>query len=194
MVPHLRTEKEPSLQLQGKEPSLQLRGKKNQFCSSEGKNRTRFALERNKMNNRGWIRIVEAFLAIFLIASVVVLTINQQKVQNDPTPRVYGYEIYILRGIELNDSLRNSIIGVSDSIIPVNSDNQTYFPSDVRNYIGNATRVQSSLSCVSEICFTNSTCAFWQSLGKDIYAQKIFISSTLQTYNPRQLKLFCWFK
>jgi hypothetical protein len=144
-------------------------------------------------NKKGWIRIVEAFLAVLLIAAVLFLVVNQQNVQsNDPSLKVYNYEIYMIRGIELNDTLRAEIVGMSSSILPSTSDNQTTFPSDVINYI--TTAEQSSLSCAAEICLTNSTCGFWQDLGKDVYAQRVFITSTPLAYNPRQLKLFCWFK
>ena len=143
-------------------------------------------------NKKGWIRIVEAFLAVLLVAAVLVLIVNQNTAQqNDPSSRVYGYGIYALRSIELNDTLRSEIVGVSDSSLPLTS-NQTNFPSDINNSINNATL--SALSCTSEICLTNSTCSFWMNVGKDVYAQRIFIASNLSVYNPRQLKLFCWFK
>ncbi len=142
-------------------------------------------------NKRGWIRIVEAFLSVLLITVVLFLVVNQQNVQqNDSSPKIYNYEIYILRLIELNDTLRNEIISVSNSVLPATSDNSTTFPSDVANQISIAT--PSALVCAAEICYTNSTCNFWQIMNKDIYAQRIFITSTLQNYNPKQFKLFCW--
>ncbi len=142
-------------------------------------------------NKRGWIRIVEAFLSILLVAAVLVIVVNQQNIQqNDSSPKIYNYEIYILRTIELNDTLRSEIIGISNSLLPSTSDNYTTFPADVKNQI--ATIAPSALLCAAEICYTNSTCNFWQSISKDVYAQRIFITSTLQTYSPKQLKLFCW--
>jgi hypothetical protein len=150
----------------------------------------------NRKNSRGWIRVVEAFLAILLVTSVIVLVVNQEtrSKNNIDSSRVYGYEIYLLRGIELNDTLRTSVLNVNDSIIPVISDNESYFPANVSNFITNAGQVQGALECGAEICFTNSSCGFWKSIGKDLFAQRIFISSNLTVYNPRQLKIFCWLK
>lgn len=143
------------------------------------------------MNKRGWIRIVEAFLSVLLITIVLVLVVNQQNTsQQDSSPKIYNYEIYILRLIELNDTLRSEIINVSNSAMPSTSDNSTTFPSDVITQINAA--APSSLTCGAEICSTNSTCGFWLIMNNDIYAQRIFITSNLTTYNPRQLKLFCW--
>jgi len=139
---------------------------------------------------------VEAFLAVLLVTSVIVLVVNQERSSNtsSDSSKIYGYEIYLLRGIEFNDTLRTSILNVSDSIIPVISDNVSYFPVDVSNFITNTGQVQGALECGAEICFTNSSCGFWKSIGKDLYAQRIFISSNLTVYNPRQLKVFCWLK
>ena len=147
-------------------------------------------------SRKGWIRIVEAFLAILLVVSVLILVVNQEKKgsNDDASSRIYGYEIYILRGIELNNTLRNSVLNVNDSIISVISDNESFFPADVKNFIIGASMVQGALNCGAEICFTNGTCGFWKSIGKDLYAQRIFISSNLTVYNPRQLKVFCWLK
>jgi hypothetical protein len=143
-------------------------------------------------NKKGWQKIVEAFLSVLLIAAVLVLVINQQNTKpSDSSSRFYNYETYIIRGIEFNDTLRNEIIGVSGSALPLTSDNQS-FPLDVKNQI--LATAPSSLLCAAEICYTNSTCDFWQNINKDVYAQKIFITSSLQTYNPEQLKLFCWLK
>ena len=142
-------------------------------------------------NRRGWIRIVEAFLSILLITMVLVLVINQQNIaQSDSSAKVYNYEVYMLRLIELNDTLRSEIINVSNSVLPSTSDNLTTFPADVRNKINAA--APSAFLCAAEICYTNSTCNFWQIATQSVYAQRIFITSNLTLYNPRQLKLFCW--
>ena len=109
-------------------------------------------LIKNKMmNKRGWIRIVEAFLAILLVTAVLVIVVNQQNTkQNDSSSKVYNYEIYILRIIELNDTLRNQIIGVSSSLLPLTSDNETYFPANVINQINLAT--PGSFVCAADSC------------------------------------------
>jgi hypothetical protein len=141
-------------------------------------------------NKRGWIRLVEAFLSVLLIAMVLVIIINNQNIKtNDAPTSVYNYEIYMIKSVELNDSLRNDIVLMSDSNLPSNWENST-FPINVKNKITNLTL--SSLFCEAQICQTNSSCDFWQEIKSDIYTQRVFISSSYQNYNPRQLKLFCW--
>ena len=143
-------------------------------------------------NRRGWIRIVEAFLSIILIIVVLVLVVNQQNTQQNNAPAgIYGYEIYTLRAIELSDTFRSEVLGIADSTLPLNSDNDS-FPNDLRNYV--TIFVPSSLSCASQICETNDTCNLWKNVGTDVYAERVFITSSPTIYNPRQIKLFCWLK
>lgn len=143
-------------------------------------------------NKRGWVEILEAFFAALLITAVLLLAINNSNSQqNDSSQLVYNSQIFILRTIQLNDTLRNEIINVADSTLPINSDNSS-FPTDINSTIASLTPGQ--LACGAEICQTNDTCNFWQSINKDIYVQNILITATLQGYDPKKLKLFCWLK
>ncbi len=143
-------------------------------------------------NKRGWIRIVEAFLSVLLVAAVLVLVINQQNIQtSDISPAIYNYEIYMIRSIELNDALRSQVLNVSEALLPVTW-NSTDFPDSVEDKLEDL--VPNYLLCGAQICTTNSSCDFWQDIKSNIYTQRVFIASTYQNYNPRQLKLFCWAK
>ncbi len=141
-------------------------------------------------DKHGWIRIVEAFLAVLLIAAVLVIIINQQGIKaNDTSFVVYNYEIYMLKSIELNDTLRSDLFSASN--LPANWTDET-FPAKVKDKIENLT--PSSLLCEARICLTTDTCNFIGEIKNSIYTQRVFIASTYQIYNPRQLKLFCWAK
>jgi len=141
-------------------------------------------------DKHGWIRMVEAFLSILLIAIVLNIIINNQNIKTNDIPTgVYNYEIYMIKSVELNDTLRNNIISMSDSDLPSNWENST-FPGNVKDKIQNLTL--GSLFCEAQICWTNSSCDFWQEIKSNIYTQRVFISSSYQNYNPKQLKLFCW--
>ncbi|MDD5699834.1 MAG: hypothetical protein PHH00_01415 [Candidatus Nanoarchaeia archaeon] len=141
-------------------------------------------------NKRGWARLVEAFLSVLLIGMVLIVIVNQQSPKKDGvSSTVYNYEIYMLRSVELNETLRDEILDVSESALPANWSSES-FPGGVKNKIANAT--PGYLSCQAQICRTSETCGFLGDINTDIYAQKIFIASTYGVYNPRQLKLFCW--
>ncbi len=148
-----------------------------------------------KTNKKGWIRIVEAFVAILLIAVVVLIVIRQDQTERkDTSSNVYTLMVSILRDIELNNSLRNEIVNILDSSLPVEwNEFNVSAPQTAARITG---KTPGYLECVGKICATNDTCLLSQNqkLDAEIYAESVVISSTLQTYNPRLLKLFCWMK
>jgi hypothetical protein len=140
-------------------------------------------------NRRGWIEIIEAFVAVLLIAGVLIIILNQQSIpKTDISDSVYNTEVSILREIETNSTLRADIVNIPEPM-PVTW-NDTRFPPDVMNKI--TARTPEGLNCVGEICEMNATCSLGENNGKDIYSQSVVITSTLQTLSYKQLNLFCW--
>jgi hypothetical protein len=136
---------------------------------------------------RGWIRIVEAFVAILLVAGVLLIVVNKGYIgKEDISNKVYEAQIAVLREIELDNELRQQILGSpgNEEVVEV--------PNDVKIRIQN--RIPDYLECVSKICRLDEICALEEYLEKDIYAQTVAIAATSQEYNPRQLKIFCWVK
>ncbi|MAG79031.1 hypothetical protein CMI40_01500 [Candidatus Pacearchaeota archaeon] len=141
------------------------------------------------MKKKGWVKIVEAFIALLLIASVLLIVIDKGYIgKKDISSKVYEAELSILREIELDDNLRDDIL---NSNLPINWDNES-FPQSVKDKINE--RIPSYLECNAKICEMDKICALDKYIDKDIYTQSIAISANLEIYNPRQLKLFCWDK
>ena len=139
-------------------------------------------------NKKGWIKIVEAFIAILLVAGVLLIVVSQGYIgKKDISSQVYDAEILILREIQLDDVLRNEILDAEP--IPVKWND---FPQNIKNKI--ISRIPSYLDCKAKICEMEDACELDEHLEKDIYAQSIAIVAALETYDPRQLKLFCWVK
>jgi hypothetical protein len=147
-------------------------------------------------NKRGWIKIVEAFVAILLIMGVVLIFINKGYFgKSDISEKVYEYENSVLREIELNQSLRGEILNIPEEKIPMESDNLAdypYFPASIQNKVHE--RTPEYLSCKSKICKAERICSLNSYLDKDIYARAIIITANSKVYNPKQLKIFCWAK
>ncbi len=142
------------------------------------------------MNNKGWIKIVEAFVAILLVAGVLLIVINQGYIkEKDISSQVYDVEIAILREIQLNDAIRNEILDVTPPI-KVTEENVTKTWNKING------RIPNYLECESKICYMEETCDLEEYPEKDVYAQTIAITTTLETLpgeeEYRQLKLFCW--
>ncbi len=144
---------------------------------------------------KGWIRIVEASVAILFLAGVMLLVLNQGRIEIGEgvfEAEVHEKQISILRGVQLNESLRSDIIeaDVSSDVIWEDAS----FPQSVKTYIENN---KGGLNCKANICSISSECTLRNPEETNIYSESAFISvTTTQSpspgYNPRKLKLFCW--
>jgi len=125
-------------------------------------------------NNKGWIRIAEAFLAISLISGVMVY-LYTSNISNPNTKEISSLQKTILDEIIFNDSMRSDIL----------MDN----PVNVEKYAAN--RIPAGFNFTIKICEVENICSL------DIYKNQVFaneriVSSNLQTYAPKKLKLFMW--
>lgn len=139
-----------------------------------------------KMDKKGWIRIAEAFVSVLIVVGAAILVIKGGIQTDDMADKIYDIEADILREIRLNNSLRSEILLTSGVV------NWTDMPSSTKNRI--ISKTPNWLDCVGQICFPESECLLINETEKSIYAHSTLITSTTSTYNPRQLKLFCWEK
>jgi hypothetical protein len=146
----------------------------------------------NKINNkRGWIRLVEVFIAIVLLTSILLVisrtnSNHNNEVQNDISKR----ELAVLRDIQLNDQLRAEILSVPISNLPVEWEN---FDDDglpnVRVRIEELS--PSEFYCTAKVCLINEICTLEEETDGEIYVKSVVISANSIVYSPRELKLFC---
>ncbi len=145
------------------------------------------------MNKRGWIKIVEAFIAILLIIGVVLIVISKEPLVNlDLHSEIYDSQLIVLRDIQMSSAFRQSVLGATT---PVESDDPVGFPPDVKDRIEYLSL--DSLECKAKICDIESLCNLNTPPEKEIYAQSVMITVTKTQegeMNPKQLKLFCWMK
>ena len=139
-------------------------------------------------NKKGWIKIVEAFVAIILIASVLLIILNKSDFQQTDDKKIYEIELSILREIQTNTTMRDAIMN-ANAPIELYDDG---FPLIVKNQL--ISRIPNQLECNAKICAGGDDCNLRNAPQKDIYSQKILITATLTQYNPTQLKMFCWSK
>ncbi len=146
------------------------------------------------MNKKGWLKIVEASLAILIIIGVILFVLNKTNIlREDISSRVYDTQLSILREIEHNDDFRQKILSIQNTDLPIKwNDFQSEGLEDLQNKIKN--RVPDYLICEAKICTPNDFCNIDDLQEKNIYSQAIIISATNVIYSPKQLKLFCWVK
>ncbi len=137
------------------------------------------------MNKKGWIEIVEAFVAVLLVAGVLLVVINKGSFgKTDISDQVYTSQLSILREIQTDNDFRAEILAVTT--LPAN------VPLDIQQRIDE--RTPDYLICKGQICELSDECIFASEVGKDLYAQEVIITSTIQTIGYKKLKLFCWTK
>jgi len=140
-------------------------------------------------NKKGDINLVEAFIAITLIMTIVLLILQQNAPKKETiSEEIYSNEIGLLRAIQINETYRTDILNTG---FPSYWDDSS-FPSKLKTEI--ETKKPSYLDCRAKICEINQICSLEEEIEKDIYMQSIFISADATTYSPRELKLFCWEK
>jgi len=150
-------------------------------------------LARENKSKKGWIKIVEAFIALLLITGALLVVINKGYIgKSDISPQIYQVQVAILREIQLNSEYRTAILN-PNIIPPIEWDEfEQKGLGDVKAKLDS--RIPDYLECIARICELNKICSLTniQQIDQDIYAQGVAITAEGDTYNPRQLKLFCW--
>lgn len=141
-----------------------------------------------KKNRKGWMKIVEAFTTVLLIAGFLLIVVNEINIKEDNSELIFDLEYAMLREIQLDNSLRDSLLGLT---LP--SEWDLDFPQEIKDKINQ--RKPNFLECKTKVCEIQDDCILDSTpLNKEVFVQPAFISSNLSDYSPRQIKLFCWDK
>jgi len=137
----------------------------------------------------GFLRIVEAFVAIMIIAGVMGYVYVQKIQKPDESEFAYQIERVILSEIENNATLRDAVLSGDSSIDTLDS-------MANRTLISNAIKksVPAEYNYDFRICSLSLVCNLEQYTGKEVFANDVTISSTLYKYNPKKLRIFLWRK
>jgi hypothetical protein len=138
-------------------------------------------------NKRGWIMLIEVFIGILLITAILVVSLNNPYLtKGDAYEKFYTIENGILEEIQIDNSLRAVVLQTSTPV----KWNDANFPIQIKNKIN--LKKPNYLNCSANICGLNEICEIENLPKQDIYVESIAITSTLQNYNPKKIKLFCW--
>ena len=106
-------------------------------------------------NKRGWLKVAEAFVAVLIVASVILLVLSKSEAQNvDISQRVNDVEVSMLREVQLDSTLRAEVVATTGEV------EWTSFPSVAP---GTKAEVESKtpiyLDCSAKICNPSSSCS-----------------------------------
>lgn len=131
-----------------------------------------------KIGKRGWLKIVEVFVAVLIIISAVLVIMSRSDPKPDSEPIIYEKQQHILDLISKNNSLRQDII----------SNDNTRINSLITSL------VPLTWNFETKICEIDEICSYSAPAGKEVYTSEVVVTSTLRDYSPKKLKLFVWMK
>jgi len=143
------------------------------------------------IGKRGIVRILEAFIAIMIISGAMGFIYVNQIQRPNQDDAIHELQRIILEEISNDPVLRAEI--VETAITEENEDTpakDTYPQTDTR--ISNL--ISSDYEYEFRVCKLNELCKIELLDGREIYSQEITISSTLQAFDPKVVRLFIWEK
>ena len=131
------------------------------------------------VNKKGWVRLIEAMIAILIIFGVVLVVSFRSRVaiENDLTPLIRP----VLEQIADNATLREMVL----------AGNNTGIDDFVKTKINGATDSKVMICEISDICGLSPLPS---TLKGDLFSLERVISATPDkaNYSPKKIKIFVW--
>ena len=152
---------------------------------------------------KGFLRILEAFIAIALIAGVMSFLYINQIQKNSQESTINDLIRIVLEKISSEPALRNAVLNananpVENAVLNANPDEINKINTEIEKFIPPSGELQFHFNIcnIQEIC----SCGLGISRGddcpedKDIYSDEVSVSVTLDSnsVSPKVLRLFVW--
>ncbi len=149
---------------------------------------------------RGWIRILEATVAVLIVSGVMITVYSDQSSREEVTISDYSYSLQkqILADIADNSTLRLDALGIEEDL-PGDSyydKLDAFVDSRIPSSFGYLLRV-CDLGNLTDFCKMDSK-TFIATMESDVFVEEIVISSELgggggeEVYSPKKVRLFFW--
>lgn len=135
--------------------------------------------KRKRMNKFGWLKVLEAVIAITLLIGVLLYIMSTSAPVKDISAVANEKETYILDTISKDNVLRSDIVAGNNEKVNLTVAKMLPASWDFETRICNLTDICNSIS--GRMPF-----------DKDVYANEVVISSTDTKYSPKKLRLFIW--
>jgi hypothetical protein len=131
------------------------------------------------MNKKGIIKIIEASIAVLIVASILMVNYNQDVSVEKPDYSENARDI--LEELSRNRALRSLVLTSSGDI----GDS-----SEIMNFINEKKPVH--LSASAKVCQAGSACGISSLPNGDVFSAERIISSNMDNYGPKTIRLFLW--
>ena len=142
-----------------------------------------------KNNKKGWIRILEATIAIMLVSGVLLVTYSQSVDKEDISERVYSLQREVLLDIALESGLRQNVLDV------VSGDEDDENLEDLNDFA--RTKIPAAFVSRIRVCDLGDHCKplyddVKATIDKDVFVEDIVIAGQYDNYAPKKVRLFIW--
>lgn len=127
-------------------------------------------------NKKAWMRILEAVIAVAIVISGIVIIVSNNTHTSQSSEVIYEKEAYILEIINKNESLRNFVL----------AENYNEIDSAIEKMIPKSWNFATKICKIEDICNTDTP------NDRDVYSSEVVISSDINEYNPKKLRIFVW--
>lgn len=140
---------------------------------------------------KAWLKIVEAFISVMLIASTLLILYSRTAESKTGMDYIYIIEKGILQEVASDNNLREKILGIpttdptTNCVIDANAEN------DISAFA--LTRIPENFEVEIKICEVGVICSL-SSFKENVYSSERIVSATLECNNPRIVKIFMWRK
>ena len=127
-------------------------------------------------DKKAWLRIVEAFIAVLIVLSFLLIAFSLKTSKNQEEGEVLRLEKHILDKIVQDDVLREKVLennvtaieNVAKDLVPV------YYNYSIK------------------ICRLGDICVMNFSVSSEVYVSQVAVVADLENYDPKILKIFFW--
>jgi len=130
-------------------------------------------------NKRGWLRILESFIGVMIIAGVLLFIYSDQPKQKIDTSYISYLQSQVLDEIEINESLRNDIL--SGKITLINKSAEAKIPNTM-GFEVKVCELQDEVGCKGTY------------IEKERFTKDKIIATNLTFYSPKKVRLIIWMK
>lgn len=151
------------------------------------------------VNKKGWLRVLEASIAILIVTSVVLVAYTKQVKRADPTDQIMILQKKFISEMVNREDLRMLVLSFDSnpetSIAKISVFLNKSFPESF-DYCFRICDLGVPCS-ISEACISRGL--DYDSLvkaikEKEIYAEEAIISANYTKYSPKKIKIFLWEK
>jgi hypothetical protein len=144
-------------------------------------------------NKKGWIRILEATIAVMIVAGVLVIVyVKQVDRGTEPADYFHSLERQILTDISASSDLRLLVLNDDEAGL------DEFVNMEIPGAFGHYLRI-CGLGDTSDFCKIDDANVVADIRDRDIFVEEIVISAELgdgsnADYDPKKVRLFAWEK